>query len=162
MSEIFTIPTVGGPAGPPGPDSAALEFGAISRDGTGLQAITVAASPQQYAASTWTNGLASGITPDGALDRIVMDTTGFYAVFLQVSHTFTATARITWQLRKNGLLAASVGFSLLGTPFFPNSGSSAGIVTITAGDILSIFVSTTVNGTVSVIKGQLYVERLDP
>lgn len=162
MSNVFTVPTVGGPPGPDGPDSAALEFGAISRDGGGLQAITVAASPQQYTASTWANGLANGVTPDGALDRIVMDTTGFYAVYLEISHTFSVTARITWQLRKNGLLDLSVGFSLLGTPFFPDSGSGAGIVTITAGDILSIFVSTTVDGTVSVIKGQLYVERLDP
>ena len=135
-------------------------YGGLYSTGASVQTVNIAAA----LLTAWTAAFpASGTTPDaGALKQVAVTVAGTYAVEVQATATATAGRTVTLELRKNGVLVTgtrvSQKFAAAGDV---ESVSLFAIVTLAAGDLLTVYASADVDATsYTVQQGQFTVRRV--
>jgi hypothetical protein len=115
-----------------------------------------------------TNGLSASVTPDYTTGKVAVANAGTYHVDLSISFSGTATKNFVFEIYTDDISASptptATGFKLsrqLGAAGDVGSASINGIVNLSAGDSVMIYVSSTNSGTdILVHQSQLRVTQV--
>ena len=108
-----------------------------------------------------TDGLASGTTPSAADDKITVSKAGVYLVLAQISFSGTVTTEFNLHIHKTGTTTNFGTHRVLGTGGDVGSCSTMGIVSLAAGDDVSIYVNSDGSSdSITVVDGQLILFRI--
>lgn len=128
-------------------------------DGVAAQALT--AAPTKLTAFA-ANGPSALTTVDHTADSITVTEAGTYYIACQMSFSFSVpTARVEMHLRVDAVEQAA-GFHRFLSAGDVGSASFVSLITLTAGQVVTVYAETTSDGNVTVTDGQLIVMRIGP
>ena len=160
---IFDVPDTdaGNNPGPPGPAGAVGtgDYGDVFGVSTAIAQALVGLAALVKASPFPTTGLSNNTTPSGASSSITVDVTGDWMVYYSVTFGYSVGSVMNTQLFVNSVAVPQVRCQHTGTIFF-HTMSARGSVSLTAGDVLEVFVGAAASGTVTFFDGQLYCRRL--
>jgi hypothetical protein len=139
-------------------DSIMGVYGSIVFEGNAVVQAIIAATPEQL--TEWTgNGLSNGTTPAYASDQITIDNTGIYQVAFQASFQGVSTKIQEFELRIDGVVTG-VKCRRYTSATDVGSCSFTSQISLTAAEVLSVWVEGTGNGNVTIEEAQLTVVRI--
>lgn len=139
-------------------DSVMGVYGSIVFEGNAVTQTVASGVPEQL--TEWTgDGLSNGTTPAFASDQITIDNTGIYQVNFQASFDGLATAIHEFELRVDGVVTG-VKCRRYTTATDVGSCSFACQISLTATDILSIWIEVDGAGSITVEEAQLTAHRI--
>lgn len=158
---IFQVPDSDGLQGDPGPVGTG-DFGSVYSNGISVAQAPGAAFVKLVGLFT-TNGLAQGggVTPDAAGDRLVINTTGVYRLWIMVNPRASGGTVFAAEARRNGLAIPQVaGQHVLSVSPLFGSVRGRGSVSLTAGDVIEVYGLASGGATLTYTDAQLYALRL--
>lgn len=162
--EVFRVPDptgAQGPVGPAGPVGTG-DYGLVyTNAGTNTQALAVAFA--KLVGVLTTNGPAQGggVTPNAALDQLIINTTGDYMLWIMVHVSTPAGAVFSIQGRRNGIALPNIaGQETTAGATIIGAARAKGAATLTAGDVIEIYGASNTSQTTTFRTAQLFAKRL--
>lgn len=131
-------------------------YGGLSQ--IGGQALAVTATPQKLG---FTSDLPSqGVLPDNANNEFTITADGNYMLSFFVNSAATGSILMTFEAYRNGIASGRPALSEIITQAAGQSFGAATIISLAAGDVISMFVSGTPNRTVTFDNVNYFAARL--
>jgi hypothetical protein len=139
-----------------------LEYGGLYTDDGIVTQSGITTTPEKLTLFANNGESSANVTPDHTNDQITLADAGKYLLFCQLAFSGTANATFKMHARLDGVQQNEAGSRRkLGGSGDVGSMSFLGILSVTAGQVLTVFVQTTTGSAdLTLVEGQLVILRV--